>query len=301
MRTDIPAPLQSHLDSRETTLCWCWRITKKDGTVLGFTNHDRDLTFDSYVHKASTGFLGTEIESQLGMSVDNMDVYGAVDSDQITEADISRGLYDNAEVEIYLVNWRDVSQRVIMKKGNLGRITRGKTLFEAELRGLSQQLQNIRGRLYQYTCDAQVGDSRCGVNLNTSQYRATGAVISTDGSTQLEVSGLSGYSNEWFSYGIITFTSGDNNGFSREVKGHYIQPGAVSIFLWQPMAFPISPGDDFFITAGCNKTFKTCKAKFNNQVNFRGFPHIPGTKTIFEYAQPGQSNFDGGGRFVGKD
>ena len=61
MRTDIPAGLQSHLETRETTLCWCWKITKTDNTVLGFTNHDRDLTFGSVTYEASTGFLGTEI------------------------------------------------------------------------------------------------------------------------------------------------------------------------------------------------------------------------------------------------
>ena len=48
--------LQSHLDTGATTLAWCWRVTRGDGAVLGFTDHDRDLTFDGTTFEAATGF-----------------------------------------------------------------------------------------------------------------------------------------------------------------------------------------------------------------------------------------------------
>jgi len=301
MRTDIPSGLQSHLETRETTLCWCWKITKTDNTVLGFTNHDRDLTFGSVTYEASTGFLGTEIESQLGMSVDNMDVYGAVDSVNISEADIEAGLYDNAEIEVYLVNWEDVSERVIMKKGNLGEVKRGKTMFQTEVRGISNQLQQVKGRTYQYACDALLGDSRCTKSLAGSTYTGTGAVTSTNSYSSLTASGLGSYANGWFSRGKLTFTSGNNNGIVREVKTHFNTDGIVTISLWEPTPFEIEAADTFSITAGCDKLFKTCKSKFSNEDNFRGFPHIPGSNTVIQYANTGDPNFDGGGNFVGKD
>lgn len=301
MRTDIPAGLQSHLETRETTLCWCWKITKTDNTVLGFTNHDRDLTFGSVTYEASTGFLGTEIESQLGMSVDNMDVYGAVDSTNISEADIEAGLYDNAEIEVYLVNWEDVSERVIMKKGNLGEVKRGKTMFQTEVRGISNQLQQVKGRTYQYACDALLGDSRCKKSLSGSTYTGTGTVTSTNGYSSLSASGLGSYSSGWFSRGKITFTSGNNNGIVREVKAHFNTDGVVTVSLWEPTPFEIENTDTFSIVAGCDRLFATCKAKFSNEDNFRGFPHIPGSNTVIQYANTGDPNFDGGGNFVGKD
>lgn len=301
MRTDIPSGLQDHLDTRETTLCWCWKIKRPDGQVLGFTNHDRNLSFDSVTYEASTGFLGTEIESQLGMNVDNMDVYGAVNSDNITEADIEAGLFDNAEIEVYLVNWEDVSERVIMKKGNLGEVKRGKTLFQTEVRGISNQLQQVKGRIYQYACDALLGDGRCGKSLAGSTYTGIGAVTSTNGYSSLVASGLSGYSSGWFSRGKITFTSGNNNGIVREVKSHFLSEGVVSISLWEPLPFLLEDADTFTVTAGCDKTFKMCKAKFDNADNFRGFPHVPGSNTVIQYAGVGDPNFDGGGNFVGKD
>lgn len=301
MRTDIPADLQAHLNSRETTLCWCWKISRADGVVYGFTNHDRSLTFDGVTYEASTGFLGTEIESQLGMSVDNMDVYGAVDSSIITESDIEAGRYDDASIELYLVNWSNVSQRVIMKKGTIGEVQRGQTLFQAEVRGVSSELQQPKGRMYQYACDALVGDSRCGVNLSSSTYTATGATVAgTNGYSSLTTNSLGAYASQWFSRGKLTFTSGNNAGITREIKSHFNMDGVVTISLWDPFPYEIAPSDVFTAVAGCDKTWKTCKAKFGTG-KFRGFPHIPGSSTVIEYAGNSDQNFDGGGYFVGKD
>lgn len=301
MREDIPAGLQSHLESRETTLCWCWRINRTDGVVLGFTNHDRDLVFGGVTYEASTGFLGSEIESQLSMAVDNMAVYGAVDSVAITEEDIAAGRFDGADITVLLVNWSDVDERVVMMKGNIGEIKRGKTLFETEVRGLSQQLQQVKGRVYQYTCDALLGDSRCGKDVSTPTFTGTGSVTGGNGYSTIYASGLGSYASTMFSRGLITFTSGDNAGVSREVKSHFNANGVVSISLWEQAPFQIANGDDFTIRAGCDKTFKMCKARFNNADNFRGFPHVPGSSTVLAYATTGDPNFDGGGNFYGKD
>ena len=302
MRTDIPAGLQTHLETRETTIAWCWKITLTTGTVLGFTNHDRPLTFGGTTYEASTGFLGTEIESQLGMSVDNMDVFGAVDSTNITEADIAAGRYDNAPVEVYLVNWTDVSQRVIMKKGNLGEVKRGAVMFQTEVRGISHEIQNTKGRVYEYGCDALLGDGRCKKSgLSGSTYTGTGTVSSTNGYSSLTATGLGSYSNSWFSRGLLTFTSGANDTLSREVKAHFNTDGVVSISLWEPLPFEVEVADTFTVRAGCDKTFKMCKARFNKADNFQGFPHIPGSNTIIHYATIGEANFDGGGNFLGKD
>ena len=43
---------------------------------------------------------------------------------------------------------------------------------------------------------------------------------------------------------------------------------------------PSHLGDTFTVTAGCDKQFATCQAKFANAVNFRGFPHMPGNDFI---------------------
>lgn len=301
MRTDVPTTLQQHLDTGQTTLARCWRVERKDGIILGFTDHDRDLSFSGVTFQASTGFLGTELESSLGMSVDNMEVVGAIDSDQLKEEDIKAGKYDDAEIEVYLVNWQDVSERLLMKKGTLGEVTRGQTTFQAEFRGLSTQLSQSKGRVYQYKCDANVGDSRCKVNLSDPAFSGAGNVVGGNGFSRLIVSGLVSFESGWFTFGLITMTSGSNQGLVREIKTHQKDLSQVVINLWEPLPFEVQTNDTFSITAGCDKTFKTCKAKFNNAVNFRGFPHIPGSNTVIQYASGGEPNFDGGGQFFGKD
>ena len=52
----LPAGLQAHLDSGATTLAWCWRITRADGAVFGFTDHDRPLAFAGTDFEPDSGF-----------------------------------------------------------------------------------------------------------------------------------------------------------------------------------------------------------------------------------------------------
>ncbi len=103
----LPAGLQSHLDSGATTLCWCWRVTRNDGVAFGFTDHDRDLQFDGTSFEAASGFTGTEIAGAVGLNVDTLDVESAITSDRLSEDDLAAGLFDNALIEIFRVNWQD--------------------------------------------------------------------------------------------------------------------------------------------------------------------------------------------------
>ena len=113
----IDAALQAHLDGGATTLAWCWRITRSDGQVLGFTNHDRGLTFAGTDFEPESGFGASEVRSGSDLSVDAQDAEGVLSSDRITEADILDGRWDNAEVDVWRVNWADTGQRVLMRRG----------------------------------------------------------------------------------------------------------------------------------------------------------------------------------------
>jgi uncharacterized phage protein (TIGR02218 family) len=161
----LSSGLTTHLAGGVTTLCRCWRLARKDGTVMGFTDHDRDLVFDGVTYQAATGFAASAIEDQLGLAVSNLDVDGALSSAAITEADIHAGRYDDAEVTVFLVNWAAPAQRVILRKGFLGQVERGEVAFKAELRGLAARLEQVAGRVFQRTCPWELGDARCGVDL----------------------------------------------------------------------------------------------------------------------------------------
>ena len=291
----LPPSLQSHLDSGATTLAWCWRVTRRDGVRLGFTDHDRDLVFDGTTFAAATGFTATEIRDAVGLAVDNLEVESALSSDSLNEDDLAAGLFDDAAIEIWRVNWQDTSQRVLMRSGSIGEVRRSGAAFAAEVRGLAHYLQQPKGRLLQYGCDADLGDARCTVDLDDPAFRSTGTVVAASSPRRFTASGLESFATDWFTRGLVTFTSGANAGRAQEVRRH-AAGATATLELWQPMAQPIAPGDTFTVTAGCDKQFDTCRAKFANGVNFRGFPHMPGNDFVTAVARPGDPANDGASR-----
>ena len=204
-----------------------WSVDATTGLVtFGFTDHDRTLSFD-----------GTDFEPESGLT-----------SDRITETDILDGSWDNAEVEVWRVNWTDTSQRVLMRRGAIGQIRRGRLAFVAEVRSLAHVLGQTVGRTFQATCDAALGDSRCGVDLEDPAYKGTGAVIDLLRDRAFTASGLGGFTSGWFTFGTLEWTSGANAGRRTEVLGHDVTEGIAVLTLLEvpvresPRATPSSSG-----------------------------------------------------------
>lgn len=276
----LSAEFAAHLATGITTLCWCWRIERRDGTVLGFTDHDNAVTFDGTSYEAAAGFTASDINDGLGLSVDNLEVTGALSSATLTDDDLAAGRYDDARIAIYRVNWADPSQRVLMRSGSIGEVRRTGASFTAELRGLAHYLQQPVGRLLQRTCDADLGDARCGIDLTSPAYRGTGTITAVSSARRFQVAGLDTFETRFFSRGLFAFTSGASAGLRIEVKSHVKLATSVEIELWVDAEGPPAIGDSFIVTAGCDKRFETCKARFANMINFRGFPAIPGNKFL---------------------
>lgn len=270
----------AHLASGATTLCWCWRVERHDGVVMGFTDHDKPVAFGGTTYEAASGFTASDIKDSLGLSVDNLEVTGALSSATLTDGDLAAGRYDDARIEIHRVNWSDPSQRVLMRSGSIGEVRRSGTGFTAELRGLAHYLQQPKGRLLQLTCDADLGDARCTIDLSSPAYRGTGTIVAASSSRRFTVSGLDAFDNGFFSRGLFAFTSGASAGLKIEVKSHLKLASAVTIELWAEAEGPPAAGDAFAVTAGCDKRVETCKARFANVVNFRGFPSMPGNQFL---------------------
>jgi uncharacterized phage protein (TIGR02218 family) len=276
--------LQAHLDAGTTTLSWCWRITRADGGVFGFTDHDRTLYLIGTEFEPESGLTASEVRSGSDLSVDAQDAQGVLTSDRITETDILDGRWDNAEVELWRVNWTDTSQRVLMRRGAIGQIRRGRLAFVAEMRSIAHVLGQTVGRMFQATCDATLGDARCRVNLDAPSFKGTGSVIDMLRDRAFTASGLGGFAAGWFAFGTVTWTSGVNAGRQAEVLSHDLVDGIAILTLLEAPVRPIGEGDAFIIRAGCDKRIATCHAKFANVANFRGFPHIPGQDAVLRYA-----------------
>lgn len=291
----IDPQLAAHLAGGATTLATCWKIARRDGAALGFTDHDRALFFDGVSFEPGAGADGALIESSADLAVDNSEIEGALSSGALSDEDLAGGRYDDAAVEIWRVNWADVAQRMLLKRGTIGEVVREGARFKAEIRGSGHALGRTVGRVYQRGCDAIVGDARCGVDLDAAPYKGAGAVIAILDDQRFLASGLAAFAAGWFAHGALMWTNGANAGTRAHLKAHVKNPSGDALSLWTPAGRPVAIGDAFALTAGCDKRSQTCTEKFSNLINFRGFPLMPGNDFAVSYPLKAEKN-DGGRR-----
>ena len=285
--------LDLHLQTGATTVARAWSITRRDGLRLGFTDHDLPLAFDGLSFLPETGMTARALMQSSGLAVDNSEALGVLSDARITEADINAGLYDGAEVATWLVNWQDVTARKILFKGHLGEIRRSGIGFEAELRGLTEALNQPQGRVFQSQCAAVLGNAACGVDLTDPAFFSQRAIEAITGRQRLQWSDFSGYDSGWFTAGRLQVLDGAGRSTSAWIKADYEQAGVRVIDLWEPLRAEVQIGDLVLLQAGCDKTSATCAKKFKNIANFQGFPFIPGEDWLIAVpASAGQN--DGG-------
>lgn len=272
----IPEAMAAALESGVSHHAHVWRFTRRDSAQFAFTDHDRALHFDALACEPMAGLAAGAIEKSLGLGVDTASVAGALNSEAITEADIARGLWDGARVDLYRVDWRDPSQRVHLFAGRIGEVRRGALAFEAELRGLQAPLNVAVGRVFSRYCDADVGDARCGLDLEAGAYSGAGSVSAVVSASAFRASGLEAFAPGWFARGRLVWSGGGES----EIAAHAQSGAEALIELIDAPAFAIAPEMAFTVYAGCDKRFETCRAKFANTLNFRGFPHMPGNDAI---------------------
>ncbi|MEM7616754.1 MAG: DUF2163 domain-containing protein [Pseudomonadota bacterium] len=274
---NISINLQNHLNSEVTNIATCWKLTRLDNVIQAFTSHDQDIIFEGVTYQANSGFTPSDISNNYDIEADNLQIEGVIDSVNITEQDINNGVYDFAAIEIFAVNYADLTQgRVLLKTGKISDIEMRDGNFSAEIRGLSDRLSQNIGQIYSPLCRANLGDNKCQVNL-ASNYSFSDVVSNITSKSVFYETNLN-QNNSYFNFGKVTFTSGLNNGLAMEVKSY--QDGKIELFL--PMPYDINIGDSFDIITGCDKKITTCAQKFNNAINFRGEPHVPGTDKMLE-------------------
>lgn len=376
------AAFETHLAQNVTTLCVCWLVKREDGTLFRFTTLDQDVVIEASdvgnpassdpdfdligTYESAAGFDRSSITSDITLGVDNLDITGILDSDHITEADIIAGLFDHAEVRIFLVNYSDVTQGVLkLQRGRIGEVsTNPQGIFFCELRGLTQQMSQNMLEVYSPECRANLGDSRCGIPIKpdilditdtvavslgefyrvattagtgsfvyedrifevtdagtlsgtalASSYDVSVGVAVTDGTAQLtardafsracqvvsvtdkktfvvseltpnsggSIVGRDYFPDDAMNGGAVTFESGDNSGVTMEVKDFAADDGVTieqTVTLHLPMPFDITVGDVLRIYRGCDRRSATCSGIFDNILNFRGEPFVPGTAVL---------------------
>jgi uncharacterized phage protein (TIGR02218 family) len=261
---------------KTTTRARAWALERRDGTVMGFTDHDRDLSFDGLVFRAGTGMSASAVVQATGLAVDNTEAAGALSDSGLRERDILAGRYDGATLTIWEVDWTNTTWRRVLFRGSLGEITRAGGAFRAELRGLTEALSKSGGRVFGAMCPAVLGDAACGFDTSQTGFSAEVALLDTaEEGAILTVPALPEFAAGWFVDGQVRFQSGDAAGLRASIRREEMTDSGLRLHLWAAPGAAPAVGDTVLIEAGCDKRFETCRLKFLNQLNFQGFPHVP--------------------------
>lgn len=273
----LNAQLLALLDQNVTRWAMCWRVQRSDGVALGFTSHDRPLDIDGQRYVSSPGFSPSAITASSRLDVDGLNISGALNSSAITEEDLAAGLFDEAALDIFLVDWADPSAgRIDMAAGTLGEVRYGTDAFEVECRSALQLLQTPITEAFSPECRADLGDKRCQLDLHRYTYRCSASTGGTG-----DVVNLAGLPADVsvFAYGRLRWLTGGNAGLDQPV----LSAVGAAVTLREPPPRPVLSGDVAEIRAGCDKRLLTCRSRYANQLQFRGEPFVPGPDSMLSY------------------
>lgn len=284
---DLDPGFAAHIESGATTLANCWRIVRTDDVTYGFTDHDTALSFDGTTFDPAHGLDGGETAAKLGAQVDTTEIVAVVHASAISDDDVALGRLDGATVETWRVNWRDPDMRHLLRRDTIGEIVREDGVFRVELRSAQHALNVVKGRVYQSACDAELGDARCGIDLDQPAFKTTATVVTVSGRQSVLVTLADSFADGWFDFGRAEWSSGKMAGLRHRIVRQKMDGSETALLLNTPIADWAEPGDALTLFAGCDRRFATCKAKFANGANFRGFPHIPGSDFVLRYPKAG--------------
>ncbi len=260
------------------TVATFWRIYRRDGMTLGFTAHDRDLRFDGILHRAAPGMVPSAIRRTADLSDDSAEMSGVLSHASITAADLALGRFDDATLQVGVVDWRNVGDTMLLYTGHIGSVEVGGTSFTADLTSAKAALDHDLIPQTSPTCRAQFCGLGCGLSapahgverIVESVDRAANAVRFAD------------IDREAFVFGHVRWLDGAHTG----LFGQIVDAGDAGLILDTALPPDIAPGDRAALQEGCDHTLATCHARFGNAVNFQGEPFLPGNDLLARYPAP---------------
>ncbi|XUU61654.1 DUF2163 domain-containing protein [Erythrobacter sp. HA6-11] len=254
-----------------------WRIYRCDGFTLGLTSHDKALYFAGITHRAAPGIVPSAIRKTIGLEEESAEVQGALSHQSINEKDLSAGLYDGAWIEIGAVNWESLNHTVLYA-GAIGEVREETQSFAANLSSAKRKLERDLVAYTSPTCRAEFCGPGCG--LSAARFSREVRIDEVDfDSNGIACSQLDGALLE---SGRVTFLEGPQTGLTFTI----ISSENSILRLDRPLHPDIAAGLKVRVREGCDHTHSTCHSRFDNAVNFRGEPFLPGNDLLTRYPKP---------------
>lgn len=262
-----------------------WLVTRKDGVQLGFTDWTNNITVGTITYEAAAGGSRSAIQQRVDLAVPVMEITSILESDSITDEDVRAGKYDGASIKAFMAVPTDADfltyGQILLPGAYMGEVKLQNGVYVAELRGLTYALTQSFIEVYTPTCRADFCDARC--TLNPASFTVNGHITSVISANQQFTASVGPVAGTNFQFGVVTFTSGRNSGYAVEIETFDGTLGTITTYL--PVPFALHVNDQVSIISGCDKTINTCTSIYNNAINFRGEPFIPGANFLFDYGQ----------------
>jgi uncharacterized phage protein (TIGR02218 family) len=278
--------IYERLSQTRTTFAECVKFKRQDGVTFRFTAHDKEVEVQEadgkeYTYTPANSFKLTALENNIGLAVSNMDIDAIIDDEAITENDLMSGKFEHAQVELFLVYWSKLGVGTLpLRTSWIGELNIEGASFRADLRGIAQRLAQTFINLTSIECRWRFCDSKCG--LDVADYRRNVTVSSVTSQGEFNVSSKFPAVPGYFKWGLVTWTQGLNVGLSMEIMH---DPDTSRLGLFLPMPYEIKTGDKLLLQQGCDKTFITCKTRFDNSRFFGGEPFLTGNDLLVSYKQ----------------
>lgn len=251
-----------------------------DGREFFFTDHDQDIVFEGDIYEAESSYKRTAVVGKSDFSVDNLDIEGILDSEKITDFELRAGLFNRANVYVFLVNWANPEQGALkVRRGWFGEVKLlNNGTFTTEIRGLAQALSTRFIEVFTAECRADFCDSRC--KLNIEDYEVQTTVVSSVDRATIIVDATFVPPPQGISPGTVLFVDGENAGRLMEVIGWNEETKQIDLF--EPVPYPIAENTLLKVASGCDGSLAACQS-YDNVINRRAEDYVPGNDDVLQY------------------
>lgn len=286
MRTISPALKAAFVNGTRATLV---KLITKTGKIYGYTDHDVGLNVLGVNYNPAPGLTRMQLTRSINESVANQE-FGSAWIDA-PEEKLLAGEFDNAELEISFCDWSNPSNgALLMERGRLGIIQWTADGFRADLQSWMRDLQktinfpvtaSCRHRLFSQVGDVSPSAAIGFCKLDKAAFKCIATINSYSVPKMVfeitVTSGTIANTATWFAGGHLIAVAMPNTSLlfrkPQMIKSStLLTPNVYRIELYLPM--PEAPLYSIELYPGCDKTTTACKDKFNNVINFGGFPHI---------------------------
>ena len=247
-------------------------ITRTDGTVLRFAESDTDITVSGDTFQVVPGLQVSAVKHTVNGEMPSCQIVAVHENGgTINSADLDTGLFDGADVQLYVVDRLNLTRKGLLFSGSIATISydvENQVVFDVKGPAVSAKI--LMTQKFSPMCRTDLFSILCG--LNPASFDVASTVDTVVNAFNFTVTGSLAQADGYFNQGVVVTADGT----SFEIASWSQSTQTITTYL--PCNRILTAGLGLTMYPGCDKTMGVngCP-KFSNQLNFQGEPHFLGT------------------------